>query len=67
MPANQAFAQVDPRVPDFQAILTTISARCNLPDLIEMCTLFCHEFLLSLYVVGVEYPPGQDEVWLHGG
>jgi hypothetical protein len=48
MSTDQAFAQVDPRVPDFQAVFTAISAGCNLLDLIKMRTLLCHGFLLSL-------------------
>jgi len=46
MPANKAFAQVYPRVTNFQAILAAISTGCDIPDLIEMRTILCHLFFL---------------------
>ena len=44
MPANKAFAQVYPRVTNFQAILAAISTGRDIPDLIEMRTILCHLF-----------------------
>src|SRR5690242_6518480 len=42
MPAFKADSQVYPGVADFQAILTPISARCDLTYLIKVTTLLCH-------------------------
>ena len=42
MPANQALAQVNPAIANFQTVLTTIRARCDLSYLIQMTTLYCH-------------------------
>jgi hypothetical protein len=42
MPAFQANTQMHPGVTHFQALLTAISARCDLTYLVKMTTLFCH-------------------------
>ena len=42
MPTFEADAQVHPGVADFQAILAPVGARCDLPYLVKMTTLFCH-------------------------
>ena len=51
MPANKAFAQVYPRVTNFQAILASISTGCDIPDLIEMRTILCHLFFLFFSLI----------------
>jgi hypothetical protein len=45
--ADETFAQVDPRVSHLQAFLTTIPAGCDVVDLVEMLTGFCHHLHLS--------------------
>ena len=42
MPANQALAQVNPAIANFQTVLTAIRARCDLSYLIQVTTLYCH-------------------------
>ncbi len=42
MATDKAFTQVYPCISDFQAIFAAIRARCDLSDLVEMCTLLCH-------------------------
>jgi len=44
MPAFETEAQVDPRISNFQTILTSIGARCDVLYLIKMRTLLCHVF-----------------------
>lgn len=49
VPANQAFAQVNPAIASFQTVLTAIGARRDLLYLIKMTTLLCH---ISLPFIG---------------
>ncbi len=46
MATDKALTQMYPCVSDFQAVLAAICARCDLSDLVEMCTLLCHQFSL---------------------
>ncbi len=46
MPAFEAKAQVYPRIPGFQAILTTIRAGRDLVYMVKMCTLISQYMLL---------------------
>jgi hypothetical protein len=51
MPANKTLAQVYPGISNFQAILAAVSARRNFSNLVEVCTIRCHQvfsFFLSL-------------------
>ena len=58
MPAFETEAQVDPRIPDSQTILTAIRAGCNLSYLVEMGTLCSQDRFLS--IVWVSVPITQD-------
>ena len=44
VPADKALAQVYPGIANFQAILAAISTRDNFPDLVEVRTIYCHQF-----------------------
>ena len=47
MPAFETEAQVYPRIPDSQTILTAIRAGCNLSYVVEMGTLCSQDRFLS--------------------
>ena len=47
MPAFETEAQVNPRIPDSQTILTAIRAGCHLSYLVEMGTLCSQDCFLS--------------------
>lgn len=52
MPAFETEAQVYPRIPDSQTILTAIRAGCNVLYLIKMRTSLCHVLFLPDYFLG---------------
>jgi hypothetical protein len=47
MPAFEAKAQVYPRIPSFQTILTAIRAGRDLSDMVKMCALCSQGIFLS--------------------
>jgi hypothetical protein len=55
MSTRETEAQVDPGIPNFQTVLTTIGARCDVLYLIQMCTAFCH----------VLFPPDASDPGQH--
>jgi hypothetical protein len=48
MSADETQAQVYPAITRFQAILAPSGARCDFTYLVEMATVLCHVFVLSL-------------------
>jgi len=55
MATDEAKAQVNPGITDFQTLLTAVCTRGDLSDLVEMCTLFGHQSFQSFH-------PGRGEV-----
>jgi hypothetical protein len=44
VPADKALAQVYPGIANFQAVLAAISTRRNFSNLVEVRTIYCHQF-----------------------
>ena len=44
VPADKALAQVYPGIANFQAILAAISTRRDFSNLVEVRTIYCHQF-----------------------
>ena len=44
VPADKALTQVYPGIANFQAILAAISTRRNFSNLVEVRTIYCHQF-----------------------
>ncbi len=42
MPADEAFAQMDPCIAGLQTIFATLCTGGYVPDLVDMCACFCH-------------------------
>jgi hypothetical protein len=52
MTTAETEAQVNPGITDFQTFLAAVGTRGDLSDLVEMCTVFCHQSFHSFH-------PGQ--------
>ena len=49
MATDETEPQVNPGITDFQTLLAAICTRGDLSDLVEMCTLFCHQSIHSFH------------------